>query len=79
VSGLCFAYDISSPVGSGVLSAVQQAANSGCGGSPSDLIAGGSYKIAENDFMIAGGDGYAVFTSRATTQNIMDQVLADCV
>ena len=44
-----------------------------------DLTAGGSYKIAKNDFMTAGGDGYPVFTSRATTQNIMDQVLADCV
>jgi len=29
--------------------------------------------------MTAGGDGYPVFTSRATTQKIIDQVLADCV
>ncbi len=79
VSGLCFTYDISSPVGSRVLSAVQKAANGSCSGPPIDLTAGGSYKIAENDFMTAGGDGYPVFTSRATTEHIMDQVLADCV
>ena len=35
--------------------------------------------IAENDFMAAGGDGYPNFVSRAATQNIMDQVLADYV
>ena len=66
-------------VGSRVLSAVQQAANGTCSGPPIDLTAGGSYKIAEIDFMTAGGDGHRVFTSRATTQNMMDQVLADSV
>ena len=30
VSGLCFTYDISSPVGSRVLSALQQAVNGSC-------------------------------------------------
>jgi hypothetical protein len=35
--------------------------------------------IAENDFMASGGDGYPNFISRAATQNIMDQVLADYV
>ena len=79
VSGLCFTYDISSPAGSRVLSAVQQAANGTCSGPPIDLTAGGSYKIAEIDFMTAGGDGHRVFTSRATTQNMMDQFLADSV
>ena len=66
-------------VGSRVLSAVQQAANGTCSGPPIDLTAGGSYKIAEIDFMTAGGDGHRVFTSRATTQNMMDQFLADSV
>ena len=79
VSGLCFTYDISAPVGSRVLSAARQAADGSCAGPPVDLTAGGNYKIAENDFMTSGGDGYPVFTSRATTQNIMDQVLADYI
>jgi hypothetical protein len=29
--------------------------------------------------MAAGGDGYPVLTSRATTQDIMDQVAADYI
>src|SRR5262249_5369705 len=79
VSGLCFTYDISAPAGSRVLSVVRQAANGSCTGPAVDLSPGSSYTIAENDFMIAGGDGYPNFSSRATTRNIMDQVLADYV
>jgi 2',3'-cyclic-nucleotide 2'-phosphodiesterase (5'-nucleotidase family)/predicted AlkP superfamily phosphohydrolase/phosphomutase len=79
VSGLCFTYDISAPAGSRVLSAVRQAADGSCTGPAVDLTAGSIYRIAENDFMTSGGDGYPNFTSRATTQNIMDQVLADYV
>jgi 2',3'-cyclic-nucleotide 2'-phosphodiesterase (5'-nucleotidase family) len=36
-----------------------------------------TYDIAENDFMAAGGDGYLVFTGRASTRDVMDQVVAD--
>jgi 2',3'-cyclic-nucleotide 2'-phosphodiesterase (5'-nucleotidase family) len=79
VSGLCFSYDISAAVGSRVTSAVRQAADGSCTGAPVDLSAGSTYKIAENDFMASGGDGYPVFSSRATTLDIMDQVLADHV
>jgi hypothetical protein len=42
VSGLCFTYHISSPVGSRVLSAAQQAADGSCSGPPIDLTAGGT-------------------------------------
>lgn len=79
VSGLCFSYDISAPAGSRVTGAVRQAADGSCTGPVVDLTAAATYKIAENDFMASGGDGYPVFTSRATTQNIMDQVLADYI
>ena len=79
VSGLCFTYDISAPAGSRVLSAVTTDAAGNCTATPVDLTAGSSYKIAENDFMVGGGDGYPVFSSRATSQDIMDQVLADYV
>ncbi|MEU4293291.1 alkaline phosphatase family protein [Kribbella sp. NPDC026596] len=77
VSGLCFGYDISAPAGSRVLSAVRQAADGSCTGATVDLSAASSYAIAENDFMTSGGDGYPNFFSRATTRDVMDQVLAD--
>ncbi len=79
VSGLCFTYDISAPAGSRVTGAVRQAADGSCTGAAVDLTAASTYTIAENDFMASGGDGYPVFTSRATTQDIMDQVTADYV
>ncbi len=77
VSGLCFSYNIEAAAGSRVTGAVRQAADGSCTGAAIDLTAGSSYKIAENDFMASGGDGYPNFVSRATTQDIMDQVLAD--
>ena len=79
VSGLCFSYDIEAPARSRVTSAVRQASDGSCTGVPIDLTSASTYKIAENDFMSAGGDGYPNFASRATTQNIMDQTLADYV
>jgi 2',3'-cyclic-nucleotide 2'-phosphodiesterase (5'-nucleotidase family) len=77
VSGLCFAYDIDAPVGSRVTGAVRQAPDGSCTGAAVDLTMGTTYTIAENDFMVSGGDGYANFFARATTRDIMDQVLAD--
>jgi 2',3'-cyclic-nucleotide 2'-phosphodiesterase (5'-nucleotidase family) len=79
VSGLCFTYDIALSPGSRVLSAVRADAAGNCTATPIDLTSSSTYRIAENDFMAGGGDGYPVFSSRATTQDIMDQVLADYV
>lgn len=79
VSGLCFTYDISAPAGSRVTGAVRQAADGTCTGAAIDLTAGSTYSLAINDFMAAGGDGYPEVTSRITTQNFMDQVLADYI
>ncbi|MGH3092937.1 MAG: 5'-nucleotidase C-terminal domain-containing protein [Gaiellaceae bacterium] len=79
VSGLCFTYDIALAPGSRVSGAVRQAADGSCTGAPVDLTAGSTYAIAENDFMVAGGDGYPNFSSRASTRDIMDQVTADYV
>jgi 2',3'-cyclic-nucleotide 2'-phosphodiesterase (5'-nucleotidase family) len=79
VSGLCFTYDISAPAGSRVLSAVRQAADGSCTGSPVDLTAASTYNITINDFMASGGDGYPNVYARGTTQNIMDQVLSDYI
>ena len=79
VSGLCFTYDIEAPVGSRVTGAVLQAPDGTCTGGPVDLTDAATYSIAENDFMMSGGDGYPNFFARGTTQNIMDQVLADYI
>jgi 2',3'-cyclic-nucleotide 2'-phosphodiesterase (5'-nucleotidase family) len=79
VSGLCFTYDIAAPPFSRVTSAVRADSSGNCTSTPVDLTAGSSYKIAENDFMASGGDGYPVTTSKPgyATQEVMDQVLAD--
>jgi 2',3'-cyclic-nucleotide 2'-phosphodiesterase (5'-nucleotidase family)/predicted AlkP superfamily phosphohydrolase/phosphomutase len=77
VSGLCFTYDITQPAGSRVQSAVVGNADGSCSATPIDLTAASTYKIAENDFMATAGDGYPNFASRMTTQDIMEQVVAD--
>jgi len=79
VSGLCFTFDVEAPAGSRVAGAVRQAADGTCTGAPVDLTAASIYTIAENDFMVSGGDGYPNFLARATTRDIMDQVLADYI
>ena len=77
VSGLCFTYDISAPAGSRVTGAVRQAVDGSCTVAAIDLTAGSNYTLSINDFMAAGGDGYPVVTPRITTQDFMDEVLAD--
>ena len=79
VSGLCFTYDIAAAAGSRVTSAVRADAAGTCTATPVDLTAASEYMIAENDFMANGGDGYPNFASRAHSQDIMDQVVADYV
>jgi 2',3'-cyclic-nucleotide 2'-phosphodiesterase (5'-nucleotidase family) len=79
VSGLCFTYNIEAAAGNRVTGAVRQASDGSCTGAPVDLTSGTAYSIAENDFMVNGGDGYPNFFARATTRDIMDQVLADYI
>ncbi|HEU5212125.1 MAG TPA: 5'-nucleotidase C-terminal domain-containing protein [Gaiellaceae bacterium] len=79
VSGLCFTYDIAAAAGSRVTGAVRADNNGNCTATAVDLTGASSYKIAENDFMAGGGDGYPVFTPRVTTQDIMEQVSADYI
>jgi 2',3'-cyclic-nucleotide 2'-phosphodiesterase (5'-nucleotidase family) len=38
-----------------------------------------NYKLAINDFIAAGGDGYPVVTPRITIQDFVDEVLADFI
>jgi 2',3'-cyclic-nucleotide 2'-phosphodiesterase (5'-nucleotidase family) len=77
VSGMCFTYEITAPVGSRVVGAVRQAADGSCTGDIINLSADASYTITENDFMATGGDGYPYLYDRGTTQNLLDQVFAD--
>jgi 2',3'-cyclic-nucleotide 2'-phosphodiesterase (5'-nucleotidase family)/predicted AlkP superfamily phosphohydrolase/phosphomutase len=79
VSGLCFTYDIALPAGSRVTSAVTADGSGNCTVTPVNLTAAASYEIATNDFVASGGDFYPNFSSRMTTQETMDQVLADYV
>ena len=51
-----------------------------CTATPINLTAGGGRtRSPQNDFMANGGDGYPNFASRMTTQDIMEQVVADYV
>jgi len=79
VSGLCFTYDISAPAGSRVVSAVRQAAGGSCTGPPVPMTAAETYSIAINDFMQSGGDGYPAVGGRATSRELMDEVLANWI
>jgi 2',3'-cyclic-nucleotide 2'-phosphodiesterase (5'-nucleotidase family)/predicted AlkP superfamily phosphohydrolase/phosphomutase len=79
ISGLCFTYNIGAPAGARVVSAVRANTDGSCTATPVDLTAASTYTIAENDFMVSGGDGYPNFSSRATSREIMDQVLADYI
>ena len=78
VSGLCFTYDIAAPAGSRVTSAQRTDAAGNCNG-PAVNLAGGTYALAENDFMAQGGDGYPNDFGKATTRDVMDQVVADYI
>ena len=79
VSGLCFTYDIALAAGSRVTGVVRADAAGNCTTTTVGLTSSSSYKLAENDFMANGGDGYPFFTPRVTTQDIMEQVVADYV
>lgn len=79
VSGLCFTYDVTAPAGSRITTVVRQAGDGSCTGAAVDLTSGSTYTFAENDFMVSGGDGYPVFTSRAVTRDIMVNVLSDWI
>jgi 2',3'-cyclic-nucleotide 2'-phosphodiesterase (5'-nucleotidase family)/predicted AlkP superfamily phosphohydrolase/phosphomutase len=79
VSGLCFTYDIALPAGGRVLSVVRGDAAGNCTATPVGLTSASMYHVAINDFMAAGGDGYPNVGSRAHSQDIMDQVLADYI
>lgn len=69
VSGLCFTYDIASPVGSRVQTIVRQGDDGSCTSSLVSIM--GSYSLATNDFTAAGGDGYPNYVSRFRSAGVL--------
>jgi 2',3'-cyclic-nucleotide 2'-phosphodiesterase (5'-nucleotidase family) len=79
VAGLCFTYDVSALPGSRIVVAVRQLANGSCTGTSINFSTGVAYVLAENDFMMGGGDGYTNFTGRTTAGARLDQIVTDYV
>ncbi len=71
VSGLCFTYNIANAAGARVTSAVRQAADGTCTGAPVTFGAADTYRIATNDFVSFGGDGYPNLVAQLDTPSIM--------
>jgi 2',3'-cyclic-nucleotide 2'-phosphodiesterase (5'-nucleotidase family)/predicted AlkP superfamily phosphohydrolase/phosphomutase len=76
ISGLCMTYDITAEPGSRVTSVVRQADDGSCTTEELDLTDAATYLLATNDFVAAGGDGYPDLSGRATTREVMDEVVA---
>ena len=79
VSGICFTYDITATPGSRVTSVVRQAEDGSCTSEALDLTESSTYLLATNDFVAAGGDGYPDLSGRATTREVMDEVVAQYI
>ena len=90
VSGLCFTFNVEGTpasfaangivvpgTGNRVTGAVRQAADGSCTGAAVSFSSGVNYTLTTNDFTAGGGDGYPNNRSRITTQDILDQDLAD--
>jgi 2',3'-cyclic-nucleotide 2'-phosphodiesterase (5'-nucleotidase family) len=91
VSGLCFTFNVEGTAasfsggfvvpgtGNRVLGAVRQAANGSCTGAAISFSSGINYSLTTNDFTASGGDSYPNFRSRMSTQDTLDQDLADYI
>ena len=79
VSGLCFTYDITLPAGERVTSVVRQGDDGVCTTEALDLSESATYTLATNDFTAAGGDGYPDVSARATTRDVLEEVVADSI
>ncbi len=79
VSGLCFTYDITLPAGERVTSVVRQGDDGACTTEEIDLSESATYMLATNDFTAAGGDGYPDVSARATTRDVLEEVVADSI
>jgi 2',3'-cyclic-nucleotide 2'-phosphodiesterase (5'-nucleotidase family) len=76
---LCFTWSPNLASLSRVTSVVYAGAAGDCTADPVDLSASAEYLIVQNDFTATGGDGYPNVASRMTTQDILEELLADYV
>ncbi len=74
VSGLCSWYDITRAPGSRVVAAVKQGTDGACDGPAIDFSAAASYQLVTNDFIAAGGDGYAKPRNAVTYRDRLDAI-----
>ncbi|MFT4037045.1 MAG: 5'-nucleotidase C-terminal domain-containing protein [Thermomicrobiales bacterium] len=79
VSGLCFTYDIGREAGDRVTGAVRQAGDGSCTGEAIDFSDGAMYTLTTNDFTASGGDGYPSLSERASSRDVLANVLADAI
>ena len=79
ISGFCFTYDISRESGDRVTSAVRQAADGTCTGDAIDFDDKASYTLTTNDFTAAGGDGYPNLLPRASSRDVLANVLVNTI
>ena len=78
VSGLCFTVrHRQPPPGAASQARSGRQRDGSCTGDADQPDGGGDLQLAKNDFTAGGGDGYPNFRSRMTTQDILDQDLAD--
>lgn len=79
VSGFCFSYDITAEPGSRVTGAVRQAGDGSCTGDAIDLTDAATYTLTTNDFTASGGDGYPDLMAKASTRDVLAQIVADAI
>lgn len=79
ISGFCFTYDISHEAGDRVTGAVRQATDGSCTGDPIDFSENAAYTLTTNDFTASGGDGYPNLLSRASSRDVLANVLVDAI
>ena len=79
ISGFCFTYDISRQPGNRVTGAVRQAPDGSCSGEAIDFGESASYTMTTNDFTASGGDGYPNLLARASSRDVLANVLADTI
>jgi 2',3'-cyclic-nucleotide 2'-phosphodiesterase (5'-nucleotidase family) len=79
ISGFCFTYDISREVGDRVTGAVRQATDGTCSGDAIDFSEDATYTLTTNDFTASGGDGYPNLFSRASSRDVLANVLVDAI
>ncbi|MGB3306234.1 MAG: 5'-nucleotidase C-terminal domain-containing protein, partial [Thermomicrobiales bacterium] len=76
VSGFCFTYDIDRESGNRVTGAVRQEDDGACSGEVVDFSASATYMLVTNDYLVAGGDRYPDLSAKATTREVLDEIVA---